>query len=1431
MKSSHILSIFSFYTAAFSAALVGITGIAVADSGHWPDSTLGFYDGTRSVRYSANPNYRQGASALAEAKSTVAAGEDADVFVLFEFSTYAKYVYLRYTTDGSQPTKANGTTIAASHDKYVASSPERNWWFATLPASIHTPGTTIRYVFYISDGGLDPAWGLVDSAGYWTFWDEGAVSGFSYTVRYGTAQSGDWSWNTTWSGGVAPNSASADVEILRGHAVTLDSDFAVKSLRINQGATLNGGVAKTLSIASGGALANAGTFQHGTGIVSFAGAGTVAGAVEFNKVIVAGAVNFGANSSVTDVLQINTYGGVDTNPPVYGASSALLYNTGGTFTASSEWKAGATSGTGVPNNVTIANNTALSFGAASQPRAMSGTLTIESGSALTLSTEIGGDLSLGGDWAQSGGFTANQRTVAFNGTAAQTISGPARFGYLAIENASGVSILNNVALDRELEVRSGGVFHAGAHTITFDSWDGRGADLRLTSGTFDAGASLLDLTGSTLTDPHTFWGGASLNDVRLAGGGIEFFDNTSVQGVFEIRPGAYVDDYPPVFGAASTLRYNTGGPYTTGFSWLAGTSSGAGVPQDVHITGNTQVDFDADAQAHTMRGDLTIDPGAGLTLSNALGGDLRIEGDFMNGGVFDCNERAVFFIGAAAQNVAGNDLFDYVILDNPAGVKILSSMTIGSRLEIYGGGFTSDSAAPIYGATAQLVYRTSGPFTTGAEWSANATSGAGVPPEIRLRNNTDLQLGAQAGAARQAAGNLTIESGSTLRLSSAGAGEDLAVAGNLACDGALLPQGRTLIFNGKTTQNLAAGAPMALSALAVTSGTLLVETASADLVSVSGAIVNEGAIRKSRAVSGAGPLTFGLAAAAINVTSPGNLTSLQVDRRGGTAPNANAAIEPGIWWEISPTGDSYGLSLTLPHSLADASRAYLARWNGAAWEYARSSCAAGSVTLDGVSQLSRWAIATLDPKIDLNGAALAGAGYAVTFIRGGGAVHTEDAAAATIQDGDSSTLTRLVATLTNRPDGASESLAASPSGAIVAGDIAYTASTGELRIEPASPAPIADFQAVLRSVVYNNTEANPNLSERAILFVANDGAHDSLPATCTLTISLTNRTPTDIAVSPASVAENQAAGALVGTLSTTDPDAGQSFTYEFVSGAGGGDNALFAISGDELRTNAAFDYEARSSYSVRVKTTDNGSPAQSFEKALAISIIDVNEAPTDIALSVSNVDENLPVNSVVGALSTTDPDSGQSDTYSLVAGAGDTGNALFNIAGASLRTSAVLDYESAASHSIRVRTTDNGDPAQAFEKVFTIQVVDKNDPPVIAANAGLTVVRGASETISQTLLRATDSDNTASQLTYTVTTAPVHGQLLRGGIAISGTFTQSEIDLGQITYAHDGLTGASLDAFQFDLSDGAGAVLAGQTFNIHIAPPAAVLDWASNLND
>ncbi|ODG97965.1 hypothetical protein A4S05_11265 [Nostoc sp. KVJ20] len=201
--------------------------------------------------------------------------------------------------------------------------------------------------------------------------------------------------------------------------------------------------------------------------------------------------------------------------------------------------------------------------------------------------------------------------------------------------------------------------------------------------------------------------------------------------------------------------------------------------------------------------------------------------------------------------------------------------------------------------------------------------------------------------------------------------------------------------------------------------------------------------------------------------------------------------------------------------------------------------------------------------------------------------------------------------------------------------------------------------------------------------------------------------PTDLLLGVTTVDENVSANTIVGTFSSTDPDANSTFIYTLVAGDGDTDNAAFTIDGGNLKINSSPNFEAKSSYNIRVRTTDND--GLFVEKALAIAVNDLNEAPTDLSLDVTNLDENVSANIIAGTFSSTDPDTNDTFTYTLVAGDGDTDNAAFTIDGGNLKINSSPNFEAKSSYNIRVRTTDND--GLFVEKALAIAVNDLNEAP------------------------------------------------------------------------------------------------------------------------
>jgi hypothetical protein len=163
-----------------------------------------------------------------------------------------------------------------------------------------------------------------------------------------------------------------------------------------------------------------------------------------------------------------------------------------------------------------------------------------------------------------------------------------------------------------------------------------------------------------------------------------------------------------------------------------------------------------------------------------------------------------------------------------------------------------------------------------------------------------------------------------------------------------------------------------------------------------------------------------------------------------------------------------------------------------------------------------------------------------------------------------------------------------------------------------------------------------------------------------------------------------------------------------VSGSGDTDNASFTLTSGGVLKNATIpNYEVKNSYSIRVRTTD--SAGQIFTKIFTINVNNVNETPFGLSLSNSSQAENTATGTTIGTFSTSDVDSGDTFTYTLVSGTGDTDNASFNISGANLINASIFNYEVKNSYSIRVRTTDAG--GLYYEGTFTITVTNVNEAP------------------------------------------------------------------------------------------------------------------------
>jgi len=204
--------------------------------------------------------------------------------------------------------------------------------------------------------------------------------------------------------------------------------------------------------------------------------------------------------------------------------------------------------------------------------------------------------------------------------------------------------------------------------------------------------------------------------------------------------------------------------------------------------------------------------------------------------------------------------------------------------------------------------------------------------------------------------------------------------------------------------------------------------------------------------------------------------------------------------------------------------------------------------------------------------------------------------------------------------------------------------------------------------------------------------------------------PTSLILTAVPLYENAAAGATAGTFNSTSLNPISTFSYSLVAGAGDTDNAAFTISGDQLKSAVVFDYEAKSAYQIRVRTTTQF--GLSIDEQFTVNITDVNEVPTLDAIANQTICYITATQNITLSGISAGPETSQ--TTSLTVSSNNT--ALFQ--NLSVNAAGVLSYRikngATGTSTVTVTVKDNGGTANggvdSFNRDFTVQV---NALPVI----------------------------------------------------------------------------------------------------------------------
>ena len=210
-------------------------------------------------------------------------------------------------------------------------------------------------------------------------------------------------------------------------------------------------------------------------------------------------------------------------------------------------------------------------------------------------------------------------------------------------------------------------------------------------------------------------------------------------------------------------------------------------------------------------------------------------------------------------------------------------------------------------------------------------------------------------------------------------------------------------------------------------------------------------------------------------------------------------------------------------------------------------------------------------------------------------------------------------------------------------------------------------------------------------------------------------TATDILLSNNQINENLPVGSAIGTFTTIDPDGSGGFNYALWDTATYPDNAYFTISGNELRTNAIFNYETDSSYSIRVRSSSDFDLP--IYRTFIITITDANDPPVLGAIGAQSVNELAPLTFTAAATDADTLPAPDTLTFSLA-----NGTAGLVPAGASIGSS--------SGAFTWTPTEDQGPGAHTFDVCVSDGLASDCEPITVTVNEVNAAPDGADSTVS-----------------------------------------------------------------------------------------------------
>lgn len=271
----------------------------------------------------------------------------------------------------------------------------------------------------------------------------------------------------------------------------------------------------------------------------------------------------------------------------------------------------------------------------------------------------------------------------------------------------------------------------------------------------------------------------------------------------------------------------------------------------------------------------------------------------------------------------------------------------------------------------------------------------------------------------------------------------------------------------------------------------------------------------------------------------------------------------------------------------------------------------------------------------------------------------------------------------------------------------------------------------------------------SITVTPSDGVNTYTAINVTVTIDDINEAPTAISVDNVTISENDM-GAVIGNLTVTDEDDGDSHSFEIAEDLSG----LFEIDGSELRlkSGAQADFETNDTHTITIRVTDAG--GNTHEEEITININDANDAATFELGSSTNIIETdnsgLNTDVVVRTIEVTDLDA--TTTYRNTSFT--TNDARFEVLWNNTsgvfeilaKAGEVFDFETENSIDLTITPQDG---VNIYDPIsVTVNLTDVNETPHSLTLSGNTFDENEDDVVVG-ILNATDED-VGDTITYSI---------------------------------------------------------------------------------